>query len=73
MGKIIRSKGSRFEEGDLVICPAMPVAEYCVIPSNYALRKIDPASGIDPVEYVTMLGTHILIFILINKISLSLF
>uniref|UniRef100_A0A7C9AYR2 2-alkenal reductase (NAD(P)(+)) n=1 Tax=Opuntia streptacantha TaxID=393608 RepID=A0A7C9AYR2_OPUST len=56
VGKVIRSKSSRLEEGDLVICPAMPVAEYCVLPSNYVPRKIDPASGIDPVEYLTMLG-----------------
>ena len=41
------------------MCPAMPVAEYCVLPSNYVPRKIDPASGIDPVEYLTMLGMNI--------------
>lgn len=56
VGKIMGSKDNKYKEGDIVVCPAMPVAEFCVIPSSIVVTKIDPDSGIDPVEYLNSLG-----------------
>ncbi|XP_021765580.1 2-alkenal reductase (NADP(+)-dependent)-like [Chenopodium quinoa] len=56
VGKIIRSKDAKYKEGDLVVCPEMPLAEYSVIPSQAVTTKIDPALGVSPLEYLNVLG-----------------
>ncbi|KAL6143891.1 PREDICTED: 2-alkenal reductase (NADP(+)-dependent)-like [Fragaria vesca subsp. vesca] len=56
VGKVIRSKDSNFGEGDVVICPFLPVAEYCVLPSQALTTKIDPDAGVPLPEYLSMLG-----------------
>ncbi|KAI8009539.1 2-alkenal reductase (NADP(+)-dependent) [Camellia lanceoleosa] len=55
IGRVIRSKDSNFTEGDIVINPFSPVAEYCVMPSAF-LRKADPAAGIALPDYLGSLG-----------------
>ncbi|XP_071727092.1 2-alkenal reductase (NADP(+)-dependent)-like [Rutidosis leptorrhynchoides] len=55
MGRVIRSKSSDFSESDIVIYPFCPVAEYCVIPSNF-LRKIDSTADIALPNYMSALG-----------------
>ncbi|CAJ1956309.1 unnamed protein product [Sphenostylis stenocarpa] len=54
--KVIGSKDSKYREGDLILSPSVPVAEYCVIPSSRILRKIDSASGISLPDYLSALG-----------------
>ncbi|KAJ0110471.1 hypothetical protein Patl1_02011 [Pistacia atlantica] len=57
IGRVIRSKESTYSEGDFVLCPFLPVAEYSVVqPSHLHLRKIDPASGISFTDYLSTLG-----------------
>lgn len=55
IGRVIRSKDSNFPEGDIVINPFFPVAEYCVMPSAF-LRKVDPTAGIALPDYLGPLG-----------------
>lgn len=55
IGRVIRSKSSEFTEGDIVINPFSPVAEYCVVPTAF-LRKVDPTSGISLPDYLSSLG-----------------
>ncbi|KAH7842121.1 hypothetical protein Vadar_001719 [Vaccinium darrowii] len=53
IGRVIRSKSSEFSEGDIVINPYSPIAEYCVVPAA-SLRKID--AGISLPDYLSSLG-----------------
>ncbi|XP_057519055.1 2-alkenal reductase (NADP(+)-dependent)-like [Amaranthus tricolor] len=55
-GKIIRSKSEKYKEGDIVICPEMPIAEYSIVPTKAVAIKVDPAFGVDPVDYLSVLG-----------------
>lgn len=55
IGRVIRSKDSKYEEGDTVVHPGCPVAEFCIAPS-VVLRKIDPNSGISLPDYLSSLG-----------------
>ncbi|XP_057450442.1 2-alkenal reductase (NADP(+)-dependent)-like [Lotus japonicus] len=55
--RVIGSKDRKhYTEGDLVLVPAAPVAEYSIIPSSEILRKIDAQSGISMPEYIGSLG-----------------
>ncbi|KAI4353209.1 hypothetical protein L6164_002174 [Bauhinia variegata] len=54
-GRVIRSNDSNYKEGDVVLSPFSPVAEYCVIPSGF-LRKLDPTNGIPLLDYFNTLG-----------------
>ncbi|KAG2371600.1 hypothetical protein LR48_Vigan05g161000 [Vigna angularis] len=56
VGKVVGSKDSKYREGDLVLAPSAPVAEYCIVPSSSILRKIDSASGISLPDYLSALG-----------------
>lgn len=56
VGRVIRSKDSKYKEGDLVLVPSSPVAEYCIVPSSQVLRKIDAATGISLPDYLSSLG-----------------
>ncbi|KAK7261109.1 hypothetical protein RIF29_27413 [Crotalaria pallida] len=56
VGRVIRSKDSKYKDGDLVLVPTAPVAEYSIIPSSRILRKIDAASGISLPDYLSSLG-----------------
>lgn len=57
IGRVIRSKESNYSEGDFVLCPLLPVAEYSVVqPSRLNSRKIDPESGISFTDYLSTLG-----------------
>ncbi|KAA8526513.1 hypothetical protein F0562_008284 [Nyssa sinensis] len=55
MARVIRSKNSKFTEGDIVLHPFAPVAEYCVVLSDF-LRKADPTAGIALPDYLSCLG-----------------
>ncbi|KAF8410730.1 hypothetical protein HHK36_003267 [Tetracentron sinense] len=55
MARVIRSKNSSYKEGDIVLNPFSPVAEYCIIPSD-SLRKLDPDAGIPLPDYLSSLG-----------------
>ncbi|KAL5573339.1 hypothetical protein UlMin_022936 [Ulmus minor] len=55
IGRVIRSKDSNYAEGDMVIIPFCPLAEYCVVPSQMIVRKVDP-EGISLPEYLSLLG-----------------
>ncbi|MED6161073.1 hypothetical protein PIB30_057343 [Stylosanthes scabra] len=60
VGRVITSKDSnnnnKFVEGDFVLIPSAPVAEYSIVPDSQILRKIDAASGISLPEYLGSLG-----------------
>ncbi|XP_061336632.1 2-alkenal reductase (NADP(+)-dependent)-like [Gastrolobium bilobum] len=56
VGRVIRSKDSKYTEGDLVLVPSAPVAEYCTVPASQIPRKIDAASGISLPDYLSSLG-----------------
>ena len=56
VGRVIRSKDSKFVEGDLVLIQSAPVAEYSVLPSAQISRKIDAAIGISLPDYLSSLG-----------------
>uniref|UniRef100_A0A5B7BTF2 Putative 2-alkenal reductase (NADP(+)-dependent) n=1 Tax=Davidia involucrata TaxID=16924 RepID=A0A5B7BTF2_DAVIN len=55
MARVIRSKDSNFTEGDIVVNPFCPIAEYCIVPSVF-LRKADPTAGIALPDYLSCLG-----------------
>lgn len=52
---MIKSKSKNYTDGDIVINPFSPVAEYCVMPSDF-LRKVDPTAGIELPDYLSCLG-----------------
>ncbi|XP_061336657.1 2-alkenal reductase (NADP(+)-dependent)-like [Gastrolobium bilobum] len=56
IGRVKQSKDSKYKEGDLVLNPNSPVAEYYVTPSSHIARKIDAASGISLPDYLSSLG-----------------
>ncbi|RDY14602.1 La-related protein 1C, partial [Mucuna pruriens] len=56
VGKVIGSKDSKYTEGDHVVIPSAPVAEYCIIPSSHIVRKIDTDSGISLPDYLSALA-----------------
>lgn len=68
VGRVIRSKDSNYGEGDIVLSPYTPVAEYCVLPSQTLIRKIDADAGIPLPEYISTLGTYIIRFLSSNII-----
>ncbi|XP_028785643.1 2-alkenal reductase (NADP(+)-dependent)-like [Neltuma alba] len=55
IGKVVRSKNSEFEEGDIVLHPFIPVAEYCVVKSHM-FKKIDPNTAISLPDFLSCLG-----------------
>ncbi|KAI5340317.1 hypothetical protein L3X38_019591 [Prunus dulcis] len=56
VGRVIKSNDPNYSEGDIVISPVTPLAEYCVVSSQSITRKIDPHSGISTPEYISLLG-----------------
>ncbi|KAM1218422.1 hypothetical protein TB2_045545 [Malus domestica] len=56
VGRVIRSKDSNHVEGDIVVSPFTHFAEYCVVPSQFVARRIDPNNGIPLPEYISSLG-----------------
>ena len=59
IGRVIRSDDVNYKKGDVVLNPASPVAEYCVVPSQL-LRKLDHNSGLALPEYLSSLGGFII-------------
>ncbi|KAB1201974.1 (+)-pulegone reductase [Morella rubra] len=57
VGRVIRSKDSNYKEGDIVLNPFFPVAEYIVVPSAAFIRKVDPVSGVPLPDYLSSLAT----------------
>ncbi|CAH1451091.1 unnamed protein product [Lactuca virosa] len=55
IGRVLRSKNKSFNEGDIVINPFSPVAEYSIVPADF-LRKIDPTTDIALPNYLSCLG-----------------
>lgn len=69
IGRVIRSKESNYSEGDFVLSPVMPVAEYSTVqPSQLRFKKIDPASGIPFTDYLSTLGNRKFLFSLFSDI-----
>nr|KYP43813.1 putative NADP-dependent oxidoreductase P2 [Cajanus cajan] len=56
VGKVIGSRESKYSEGDVVLVPSAPLAEYCIIPSSTIARKIHAATGISLPHYLSALG-----------------
>ncbi|KDP22717.1 hypothetical protein JCGZ_01819 [Jatropha curcas] len=56
IGRIIKSKDRAYKEGDIVLCPFFPVAEYIVMPSDPLIRKIENKPGITLPDYLSSLG-----------------
>ncbi|GMJ05727.1 alkenal reductase, 2-alkenal reductase [Hibiscus trionum] len=57
VGRVLRSNDDKYGEGDIVLSPFLPVAEYCLVPSGVVIRKLDPAAaGIPLPEYLSCLG-----------------
>ncbi|GKA78458.1 NADP(+)-dependent 2-alkenal reductase-like protein [Tanacetum coccineum] len=55
IARVVRSKNSNFNEGDIVVNGFSLIAEYSVIPSDF-LRKIDPTANINLSDYINCLG-----------------
>ncbi|GJR45304.1 NADP(+)-dependent 2-alkenal reductase-like protein [Tanacetum coccineum] len=55
IARVVRSKNSNFNEGDIVVNGFSLIAEYSVIPSDF-LRKIDPTANINLPDYINCLG-----------------
>ncbi|XP_018848449.1 2-alkenal reductase (NADP(+)-dependent)-like [Juglans regia] len=55
IGRVIRSKDSNYKEGDIILNPFSPIADYYMV-SELHLRKIDPASGVPLPDYLSSLG-----------------
>ncbi|XP_015581172.1 2-alkenal reductase (NADP(+)-dependent) isoform X2 [Ricinus communis] len=45
IGRVIRSKSSKYKEGDNVFSFFFPAGEFCVTPSDVIMRKIDKVPG----------------------------
>lgn len=56
--RVIRSKNSKYSEGDILLNPSAPVAEYSIVPSSKIARKIDAQSGISLSDYLGSLGWY---------------
>ncbi|KAJ1418165.1 GroES-like superfamily [Sesbania bispinosa] len=56
VGRVMQSKDSKYTEGDFILIPSAPVAEYSIVPSSQILRKIDATSGISLPDYLSSLG-----------------
>ncbi|GJW68081.1 putative reverse transcriptase domain-containing protein [Tanacetum coccineum] len=59
IGRVVRSKNSNFNEGDIVVNAFLPIAEYSVIPSDF-LRKIDPTANIALPNYINCFGNSLI-------------
>ncbi|KAJ7948147.1 2-alkenal reductase (NADP(+)-dependent) [Quillaja saponaria] len=57
IGRVILSKDDKYGEGDIVLGPIFPIAEYFVAPSEFFVRKIEQTNGISLLDYLTPLGT----------------
>lgn len=55
VGRVIRSKNSKFSAGAIVVSPFFPFAEYCITPPTF-LRVVDPMAGIELPAYLSSLG-----------------
>ncbi|KAL4581329.1 hypothetical protein LXL04_017543 [Taraxacum kok-saghyz] len=55
IGRVVRSKNKNFSEGDIVISPFSPIAEYFIVPSEF-LRKIDLTANIPLPNHLSCLG-----------------
>ncbi|KAL6953304.1 hypothetical protein U1Q18_042224 [Sarracenia purpurea var. burkii] len=55
IGRVIRSKDTEFTEGEIIINPFSPVAEFSVTPTPF-LKKADPAAGIALPDYLASLA-----------------
>ncbi|GJZ70828.1 NADP(+)-dependent 2-alkenal reductase-like protein [Tanacetum coccineum] len=58
IARVVRSKNSNFNEGDIVVNAFLPIAEYSVIPSDF-LRKIDPTANIALPNYINCFGKYL--------------
>ncbi|KAF8410731.1 hypothetical protein HHK36_003268 [Tetracentron sinense] len=56
VARVIRSKNSSYIEGDIILNPFCPVAEYCIIQPSDFLRKVDPDAGVPLPDYLCSLG-----------------
>lgn len=58
IGKVVMSKDEKFKEGDIVIHPFSPVAEYSVFPaSDFLARKVESDSAVPLPDFLSTLGT----------------
>ncbi|KAF5948543.1 hypothetical protein HYC85_014500 [Camellia sinensis] len=55
IGRVVGTKDNNFAEGDVVVNPLSPIAEYCVASAAF-LRKIDTSAGIPLPDYLNSLG-----------------
>lgn len=56
IGRVARSRDGNYSEGEIVIIPFCPVSEYCVVPSQALVRKIDPNDGVPLTDHLSLLG-----------------
>ncbi|WCJ37565.1 Zinc-binding dehydrogenase family protein [Euphorbia peplus] len=56
IGRVIRSKDSRYAEGDIIIDPSFPVANYCIISADSPIRKLESPPTIPLPNYLSSLG-----------------
>lgn len=54
--RVIRSKDGKYSQGDILLNPNAPVAEYSIVPSSQITRKIDTSNGISLSDYLGSLG-----------------
>lgn len=70
VGRVIKSNDTNYSEGDIVVSPVTPLAEYCVVSSQSIARKIHPNSGISTPEYISLLGKFLSVCFPNSKFSL---
>ena len=70
--RVIRSKDSKYSEGDILLNGYGLVAEYSIVPSSHIIRIIDPANGISLSDYLGSLGLFSLHFIFYGQDNINL-
>ena len=71
--RVIRSKDGKYSEGDILLNPNAPVAEYSIVPSSQITRKIDTSSGISLSDYLGSLGESFLYMSTFHSLSNFIF
>ncbi|KAL3714750.1 hypothetical protein ACJRO7_006624 [Eucalyptus globulus] len=56
IGRVVESTDDKYAKGEIVTGPFLPVAEYCVVPSDFIISKIEPNGDIELPEYLSCLG-----------------
>lgn len=58
IGRVVESTDDKYAKGEIVMGPFLPVAEYCAVPSDFIIRKIEPNGDVELPDYLSCLGLY---------------